>query len=74
MHVWFTVHTHSNEKPGLDGLPPSFLPLADLFDLILELQTEHANVHIKLIRGLSSASPTANLLLDPSTMLIKNPS
>jgi hypothetical protein len=72
MHIWFTVHTHSNEKPGLDGLPPSFLPLADLFDLILELQTEHANVHIKLIRGVSSASPGADLLLDPSTMLIKN--
>jgi len=71
MHVWFTVHTHSHEKPGLDGLPPSFLPLADLFDLILELQTEHANVHIRLIRG-NASSPAADLLLDPSTMLIKN--
>lgn len=72
MHVWFTVHTHSHEKPGRDGLPPSFLPLVDLFDLILELQTEHADVHIKLIRGAASASPVADLLFDPSTMLIKN--
>jgi hypothetical protein len=72
MHVWFTVHTHSHEKPGRDGLPPSFLPLADLFDLILELQTEHADVHIKMIRGAASASQAPDLLLDPSTMLIKN--
>jgi len=72
MHVWFTVHTHSHEKPGRDGLPPSFLPLADLFDLILELQTERANVHIKLIRSTATSSPAADLLLDPSTMLIKN--
>jgi len=72
MHVWFTVHAHSNEKPGREGLPPSFLPLADLFDLILELQTEHANIHIKAIKGLASASTMADLLLDPSTMLIKN--
>jgi hypothetical protein len=72
MRVWFTVHTHSHEKPGLDGLPPSFLPLADLFELILELQSEHANVHIKLIKGIASSSPAADLLLDPSTMLIKN--
>jgi hypothetical protein len=72
MHVWFTVHTHSNEKPGLDGLPPSFQPFVDLFALVLELQPKHANVHIKAIRGVSSASPRADLLLDPSTMLIKN--
>lgn len=71
MHVWFTVHTHSHEKQTRDGLPPSFLPLADLFDLILELQTEHADVHIKLLKGIASASSASDLLLDPSTMLIK---
>ena len=74
MHVWFTVHAHSNEKPDRDGLHPSFQPFSDLFDLILALHAERANVHIKAIRGLSSASATADLLLDPSTMLIKNDS
>lgn len=73
MHVWFTVHTHRQEKPHADGLPPSFLPLADLFDLILELQPEQANVHIRLIKGAATTPPAAELLLDPSTMLIKNP-
>ncbi len=72
MHVWFTVHTHSHEKPGQDGLPASFSPVADLFDLVLELQTEHADVHIKLLRGAATPAPAADLLLDPSTMLIKD--
>jgi hypothetical protein len=72
MHVWFTVHTHSYEKPGQNGLPASFSPVVDLFDLVLELQTEHANVHIKPLRGAASKTPAADLLLDPSTMLIKD--
>jgi KaiC/GvpD/RAD55 family RecA-like ATPase len=72
LHVWFTVHTHRQEKPGNDGFPASFSPVADLFDLVLELQTEHANVHIKPLRGAAPTDPAAVLLLDPSTMLIKD--
>lgn len=72
MHAWFTVHTHRHEKPGQDGLPASFSPIADLFDLVLELQTEHADVHIKALKGAVSATPATALLLDPSTMLIKD--
>ena len=72
MHVWFTVHTHRHERPGQDRLPASFSPIADLFDLVLELQTEHADVHIKALKGAVSATPANALLLDPSTMLIKD--
>jgi hypothetical protein len=72
MRVWFTVHTHRHEKPGPDGLPASFSPVADLFDLVLELQTEHTDVYIKPLRGAASATPAPPLLLDPSTMLIKD--
>ena len=60
MHVWFTVHTHRHEKPGQDGLPASFSPVADLFDLVLELQTEHADVHIKLLKGAAASAPAAD--------------
>ncbi|MDA8126431.1 MAG: AAA family ATPase [Deltaproteobacteria bacterium] len=70
--VWFTVHTHSNEKPGPDGLPVSFATLADLFDLVLELQTNQSDVHIKALRGIQPTVAADDLLLDPSTMLIKN--
>jgi hypothetical protein len=72
MPVWFTVHTHRHEKPGQDGLPASFSPIADLFDLVLELQPEHADIHIKLLRGSTAPAHTVDLLLDPSTMLIKD--
>lgn len=72
MHIWFTVHTHRHEKPGQDGLPAYFTPVADLFDLVLELQTEHADINIKPLKGAASAKPESALLLDPSTMLIKD--
>jgi len=57
----------------LDGLPVSFSAVAVLFDLVLELQPEHADVHIKLLRGGGSTQVGSPLLLDPSTMLIKDP-
>jgi hypothetical protein len=72
IHVWFTVHTHRHELPGPEGLPISFDAVADLFDLVMELQPEHADVHIKLLRGKESSPAGSSLLLDPSTMLIKN--
>jgi len=73
MRTWFTVHTHRHQLPGADGLPVSFSPVAGLFDLVVELQPEHANVHIKLLQGAISNPAGAELLLDPSTMLIKDP-
>ena len=72
MRVWFTVHTHRRESPGEDGLPASFSSVAGLFDLVLELQPEREDIHIKLLRGAESAASGGALLLDPSTMLIKN--
>jgi len=69
LRVWFTVHTHRHESPGEDGLPASFSPVAGLFDLVLELRPEKADVHIKMLRGAAEAA--GDLLLDPSTMLIK---
>jgi hypothetical protein len=70
--VWFTVHTQSHEKQGPDGMPFSFATLADLFDLVLELQTKQTDVHIKALRGALAGAPVNDLLLDPSTMLIKD--
>ena len=72
IHIWFTVHTHRHESSGSDGLPVSFSSIAGLFDLVLELQPEHADVHIKLLRGSGSTPGGSPLLLDPSTMLIKD--
>lgn len=73
IHIWFTVHTHRHEAPGSDGLPKSFSAVAGLFDLVLELQPEKADVHIKMLSGSGSPLVGSPLLLDPSTMLIKDP-
>jgi hypothetical protein len=73
MHIWFTVHTHRHESPGADGITGSFSAVAGLFDLVLELQPEHADIHIKRLRGKESSPAGPELLLDPSTMLIKHP-
>jgi hypothetical protein len=72
MHVWLTAHTHRHEKPGPDGLPASFSPIMGLFDLVLELQPERADIHIKLLKGEAAPGDGSALLLDPSTMLIKD--
>jgi hypothetical protein len=72
IHIWFTVHAHGYDLPGVDGLPASFSAVSGLFDLVLGLQPEHADIHIKLLRGKAPASAGSPLLLDPSTMLIKD--
>ncbi|MCE5265904.1 MAG: AAA family ATPase [Deltaproteobacteria bacterium] len=74
IHVWFTVHTHRHDLPGADGLPVPFSAVADVFDLVLGLEPEHADIHIKLLRSREAFPPGSGLLLDPSTMLIKDPS
>jgi hypothetical protein len=71
MRVWFTVNTHRHEQPGPDGLPVQLLHVADLFDIVVELQPRDAQIHIRCLKGASSDSDGEPLLLDPSTMLIK---
>lgn len=72
MSVWFTVHTHRHEPPQENGLPLSFLHVADLFDVIVQLSAKGDEVYIKSLKGQSADSKQESLLLDPSTMLIKN--
>ena len=72
MCLWFTVHTHRHEPPQENGLPLSFLHIADLFDVIVQLATKGDEVYIKSLKGGSAASASKDLLLDPATMLIKD--
>jgi hypothetical protein len=71
-HVWLTVQTHRHEKPGPDGMPAPLLNVADLFEVAIQLQPEGKEVHIKALKGAANASECTDLLLDPSTMLIKD--
>ncbi len=71
MRIWFTVHTHRHEPPKDDGLPLSFLHVADLFDVLVQLAAKGPEVYIKAIKGQSPDAKQDALLLDPATMLVK---
>lgn len=72
MRMWFTVHTHRHEPPQENGLPLSFLHIADLFDVMVQLATKGDEVYIKSLKGKADESAKNDLLLDPATMLIKD--
>ena len=72
MRIWFTVHAHRHERPADNGLPVSFLHVADLFDVIVQLEAKADEVYIKALKGQSPDAKQDSLLLDPATMLIKN--
>ena len=71
MRIWFTIHTHRHEPPKEDGLPLSFLHVADLFDVLVQLAAKGPEVYIKALKGQSPGAKQDALLLDPATMLIK---
>jgi hypothetical protein len=72
MRIWFTVHEHRHETPADNGLPVSFLHVADLFDVIVQLEAKGDEVYIKALKGKSSDAKPHTLLLDTATMLIKD--
>ena len=69
LRIWFSVKTHRHEKPGPHGIPPQLSNIDDLFNVILHLQPEGKNVHVKVLRGVEEKD-YPELLLDPATMLI----
>ena len=71
MRIWFTVHTHRHEPPKENGLPLSFLHVADLFDVLVQLAAKRDEVYIKALKGQAVTAKKDSLLLDPATMLIK---
>ena len=71
IHIWFTVRTHRHDEHDPDGMPDSFLHLADLFDVIIQLQPKGKEIHVKTLKGVPLACDYPELILDPSTMLVK---
>ena len=72
MRIWLTVHEHRNEAPAENGMPVSFQRVADLFDVIVQLEAKGDEVYIKALKGKSSAAKPHTLLLDTATMLMKD--
>ncbi|BBO72911.1 hypothetical protein DSCW_03280 [Desulfosarcina widdelii] len=71
LRLWFTVTTHRHEEPAADGLPVQLSAVADLFDAAIQLQPEGNKIHIRSLKG--GPAESRDQLLDPATMLIKDP-
>jgi archaellum biogenesis ATPase FlaH len=72
LYVWFSVKTHRHEEPASDGLPAQILEVADLFDLVIQLQPEGKDIYVKTLKSMFAESEQRSLLLDPATMLVKD--
>ena len=72
LYGWFTVRTHRHEALGPGGMPASLFNFSDLFEVAIELKPVGSEIHIDSLKGGESPSNGTELLLDPSTLLIKN--
>jgi hypothetical protein len=72
MHVWFTVRTHRHEEPGPKGTPAQMIPVADLFEVAIQLVPVGKQIQIKAFKGPGSRGDQPDLMLDPATMLIQD--
>jgi hypothetical protein len=71
-HVWFAVCTHRHDKISHEGIPAPLQPVVDLFDVAVELQPGGKEIHIRALKVGQTPSQAPELILDPSTMLIKS--
>ena len=72
LYVWFTMRTHRDEAMGPDGIPTRLIKVADLFEVVIQLQPKGKEIHVKALKGDGAGSDHPSLLLDPATMLIKD--
>ena len=67
---WFTMQTHRDENGGGDEALKPFSDFVDLFDVATQLYPEGKNIHVRCLKG-KTRNMESDLLLDPSTMLIR---
>ena len=72
LFAWFTVRTHRHEALGRDGMPAPLVYFSDLFEVAIELKPVGSEIHIDSLKGGESAGGDTELLLDPSTLLVRN--
>lgn len=72
LYVWFSVRIHRHESSDSTGIPAPILELADLFDIVIQLQPEGKEIHLKTLKGAAGVSDRRVLLLDPATMLVRD--
>ena len=72
LSVWFTIRTHRHEEPGPSGIPKQLADVEDLFEVALQLVPLGEEIHVKVLKGLTLPAEHAHLVLDPTTMLVKD--
>lgn len=70
--AWHTVRTHRHEPPGPDGMPAPLMNVSDLFEVIIQLQPDGSEIHVNVVKGRLEKEEQPRMLLDPSTMLVRN--
>jgi hypothetical protein len=71
LRVWFTIRTHRHEDPGPGGMAKQLVDVEDLFEVAIQLMPVGEEIHVKALKGLTLPSEHAHLVLDPTTMLVK---
>lgn len=71
-YVWFAVRIHRHEQQNTDNMPLPFSKIADLFDVVIQLKPEGKEIYVQPLKGGAKTVEHSALLLDPSTMMIKN--
>ena len=72
IQAWFTVRTHRHEKPGLKGLPATFVPVQDLFSVILQLEPTGQEINVRPLKSESDGDNKLQVKLDTATMLLQD--
>jgi hypothetical protein len=72
MHTWFTIRTHRHEEPDPNGTPLQLIPVADLFEVAIQLVPVGKQIQIKALKGAGTYGDQPVLILDPATMLIQD--
>lgn len=71
LQVWFAVRTHREDPVGPDGAPVTVGQVMDFFDAAFQLKPEGASILVHPLKG--TILGEAALVLDPSTMLVRDP-
>ncbi|MBF0451976.1 MAG: cytoplasmic protein [Candidatus Magnetomorum sp.] len=69
--MWFSIQSHRHEVAQNHELPPSFIPIQDLFDAIFQVIPKADTIDIELSTKIPLEEPVPELILDPETMLIR---
>lgn len=71
LKFWFAVRSHEREALSSGSMPEELMKASDLFELVIQLQPQKKEVGLGILKGDANNPEHLELVLDPSTMLIK---